>query len=165
MTKRAMILIGMGAGMVWAIVLVWVGVAHVNLPVFSLLPSLGFAFLGPGIVYALMIGWLAQARFRDEAIIDGAPPPPDSRSDLNVRVLQNTTEQLLLAVTLWPPAAYLFLGDGPGVVICLGLGFTIARIAFWIGYHISPPLRAFGFAATFYPTPIALIWALLARVL
>ncbi len=56
------------------------------------------------------------------------------------------------------------LGDGPGVVTCLGIGFAVARLAFWIGYHISPPLRAFGFAATFYPTIIALVWALIARL-
>ena len=49
--------------------------------------------------------------------------------------------------------------EGPGVILCLGLGFAVARLAFWGGYHLSPPLRAFGFAATFYPTLLVAIWA------
>ncbi len=75
--------------------------------------------------------------------------------------LQNTVEQLVLALALWPITGTVLAVDGPGVVVCLGVGFAIARVAFWIGYHLSPPLRAFGFAATFYPTLMAVGWAVL----
>jgi hypothetical protein len=139
-------------------------VTRVNLPIFSLVPSLAFAFLAPGLVLLLLIGRLAQRRFFDDTVIDGGPFAPGSGGEIDARVLQNTVEQLVLALALWPPIAYLSLGDGPGVVTCLGVGFALARVAFWIGYHVSPPLRAFGFAATFYPTIIALIWALIARL-
>ena len=42
----------------------------------------------------------------------------------------------------------------------LGVAFAVARLAFWAGYHMAPPLRAFGFAATFYPTVLVALWAL-----
>ncbi len=47
----------------------------------------------------------------------------------------------------------------------MGVGFGVARLAFWIGYHRSAPARAFGFAATFYPTVLATLWALVVRFL
>jgi hypothetical protein len=49
---------------------------------------------------------------------------------------------------------------GLGVPIVLGLGFAIARLCFWVGYHLSPPLRGFGFAASFYPTILAALLTL-----
>ena len=90
---------------------------------------------------------------------------PESRDEIDARVLQNTVEQLVLALCLWPPTAYLLAGDGPGVAVALGIGFCLARLAFWVGYHRAPSLRAFGFAATFYPTVMALAWAVLSLVL
>ncbi len=50
--KRKAILTGMAAGTLWGIALVWIGVTKVNLPIFSLMPTLAFAFLGPGLVLA-----------------------------------------------------------------------------------------------------------------
>jgi len=157
--RRGLILAGMGAGLAWGVGVIWLGVAAIELPVFSLLPSLAFAFLAPGLALAAMLGVLAARRFFDDTLIDGAPPAPGSPAEIDARVLQNTVEQLALALALWPPAAYLLTDDGPGVAVALGLGFALARLAFWAGYHLSPPLRAFGFAATFYPTLLAVLWA------
>jgi hypothetical protein len=159
MAKRGTIGIGMALGALWGVGLVWVGTVHVNIPIFSYTWTLAFAFLFPGLVLALMIGRLAQRRFFDDALIDGASFVPGSGADIDARVLQNTVEQLVLALALWPITGFVLAVDGPGVVACLGVGFAIARLAFWAGYHLSPPLRAFGFAATFYPTVIAVIWA------
>lgn len=159
MTRRA-IVAGMAGGALWAVALLWVGAAVIDLPVFALLPSLAFAFLGPGLVLAAMIGWLARRRFFDDALIDGADFAPGTGPWVDQRVLANTVEQTLLALCLWPPSAYLLIGDGPGVVVTLGVGFTVARLAFWIGYRRAPALRAFGFAATFYPTLGVVIFAL-----
>ncbi len=164
MTKRTSIAAGMAAGALWGAALIWVGTALIVLPVFSLLPALAFAFLGPGIVLALMIGRLAQRRFFDDATIDGEAFAAGSPGEIDMRVLQNTVEQLVLALCLWPPVAYLLGISGPGIAVALGCGFALARLAFWIGYHRAPPLRAFGFAATFYPSVMALIWALLQRI-
>jgi len=71
--------------------------------------------------------------------------------------LTNTVEQLALALCIWPLAGFLL---GAGTVLVLGLGFAIARVFFWVGYHLSPPLRGFGFAASFYPTIAAAGWML-----
>ena len=164
MTKRGRILAGMAAGAAWGVALVWIGVAYVNIPIFSYLWVLALSGLFPGVVLAVMIGRLAHRRFFDDSIIDGAPFAPGSGADIDARVLQNTVEQMVLALALWPVTGHILAVDGPGVVLMLGIGFAVARLAFWIGYHLSPPLRAFGFAATFYPTLIALVWGVIARL-
>jgi hypothetical protein len=161
MAKRLKILIGMAAGVLWGVALIWIGTVYANIPIFSYTWILALSFLFPGLVMALMIGRLAARRFFDDATIDGEPFAPNSAAETDARVLQNTVEQLVLALALWPVTGYVLAVDGPGVVICLGVGFAFARLCFWIGYHISPPLRAFGFAATFYPTVMAVIWAVL----
>lgn len=161
MIRRAKILAGMAAGVIWGVALIWVGTTKVNIPIFSFTWMLALAFLFPGLVMAAMIGRIAQRRFFDDAIIDGDPFTPHSAAEIDARVLQNTVEQIVLALALWPVAGHLLAVDGPGVVLTLGIGFAIARLLFWVGYHISPPLRAFGFAATFYPTIMVVIWAVL----
>ncbi len=159
MGKRRMILLGMAAAVAWGIATVWVGVTQVNLPVFSLLPALAFAFLPPGVVLLVMIARLAAVRFFDDGLIDGQAFAPGSAPWVDQRVLTNTVEQLVLALCVWPACGYLLLGDGPGVLVALGVAFALARVAFWIGYRAAPPLRAFGFAATFSATVAALLWA------
>lgn len=160
MNKRAGIAAGMIAGLIWSVALLWVAATYVNLPVFTLMPTIMTAFLAPGLVLMLMIARLAQRRFFDDTIIDGGPFAPGSSAEIDQRVLANTIEQLVLALCVWPAAAVLLLGDGPGVIMTLGFGFVVARLCFWGGYRRSPPLRAFGFAATFYPTILVAIWAL-----
>jgi hypothetical protein len=158
LNKRAKILVGMAAGALWAI-------AIVALP--SLIPSAYFlplnvalviGLLPGGLFLMLVIGRLAQQRFFDDTIIDGEPFAVGSSADIDQRVLTNTIEQLVLALALWPVAGLVL---GGATVLSLGGGFGVARLAFWIGYHKSPSLRAFGFAATFYPTIAAFIWSIM----
>ncbi|WP_245776360.1 MAPEG family protein [Thalassovita taeanensis] len=155
------IAIGMAAGLIWGIAVLWVGARLIEVPVFALIPTVMSAFMAPGVVMALMVGRLAQRRFFDDTIIDGAAFTPGSAAEIDQRVLANTAEQLVLALCIWPAAAVILQGDGPGVIIALGLGFAVARLLFWLGYHLSPPLRGFGFAASFYPTVLVAIWAVL----
>lgn len=155
MGRRPVILLGMGLGLVWGIGLLWVG-AGVFLP----LPPpmvLAMAAFPPGLVTILMVGRLAQRRFFDDATIDGAPFAPGSGGAIDQSVLTNTVEQLVLAAAIWPFAGYVL---GSGVVLALGLGLAVTRVLFWIGYHLSPPLRGFGFAGGFYPTVLAALWVL-----
>ncbi|MGR3759812.1 MAPEG family protein [Roseobacteraceae bacterium NS-SX3] len=156
MRRRAQILTGMGGGLIWAVALTglpqWMGLPYLPAPF-----ALPLAFIAPGLVLALIIGRLAQRRFFDDAIIDGEPFAPGSGAEIDQRVLTNTVEQLVLALALWPFAAVTL---GGAVAIALGLGFALMRLLFWLGYHLSPPLRGLGFAGTFYPTVVAALWSL-----
>ncbi|WP_424984506.1 MAPEG family protein [Microbulbifer sp. S227A] len=155
-----MIALGMVAGAVWALAVVW-GPQAPGLPFLPPPLALPAAFIAPGLVMIAMVGRLAQRRFLDDTIIDGEDFPPQGPARIDQRVLTNTTEQLVLALVTWP---FVALSLGGVVVVAMGLGFAVARLAFWGGYHLSPPLRAFGFAATFYPTVLAAVWSLVAWV-
>ena len=155
MDKRPMILAGMLAGFLWAVAVVW-GPQLAGLPFLPPPVALPGAFIVPGLVMLAMIGRLAQRRFFDDASIDGQDFAPDSAAWIDQRVLANTVEQLVLALVIWP---FVALSLGGAVVLVMGFGFALARLAFWIGYHISPPMRGFGFAATFYPTVVAAVWS------
>lgn len=155
MGTRTRVLIGMALGLVWSVGLV-VGVQLAGggfMPPMLAVPG---AMVAPGLVMLAMIARLAQWRFFDDALIDGAAPPPGSAAEIDQRVLTNTVEQIVLALAVWPFVAATL---GGRVVLYMGIGFALARLAFWIGYHLSPPLRAFGFAATFYPTVLAALWS------
>ncbi|MEQ9260399.1 MAG: MAPEG family protein [Roseovarius sp.] len=158
MEKRKRIAFGMAAGLVWALGLLAVGGLAVQLPVFTLMPTIMVGFFAPGLVMLAMVGRIAQRRFFDDEIIDGGPLGGAAETDQ--RVLRNTVEQLVLALAIWPAAAVMLGPQGPGVIVVLGAGFALARIAFWVGYHKAPSWRAFGFAATFYPTVLVALWAL-----
>ena len=146
----------MALGMVWALVLVGWGRGPGEA-----LASLALGLVPGGVVLAAMIGRLAQRRFFDPALIDGDPFPAGSAAGIDQRVLTNTAEQLVLALCLWPFAGWVL---GWGLVPVLGLSFAGARCLFWCGYHLSPPLRGLGFAASFYPSVVAGLWALVALV-
>ncbi len=68
-------------------------------------------------------------------------------------MLRNSVEQLVLNFALWP---FIGMTLGAGVILLLGASFGVTRLLSWFGYHVSPPMRAFGFAAGFYP-PISLL--------
>ncbi len=158
MTKRTKILFGMGSGLIWAFGMAMLARRfEAQLGAFDL-RTMALALVPGGLVLMAMIGRLAAARFFDDAIIDGEEYAPGSSSDINQRVLRNTVEQLLLAICLWPFVGHIM---GASYVIILGISFGITRLAFWIGYHLSPPLRAFGFAAGFYATIVAIFLSVL----
>lgn len=159
MSARAKMLIGGVLGALWAASVVWIGARVIELPIFALTPTLLVAFLGPGLVIALMVFWSAMRRFGTEALRDGEAPEKGTPADIDARVLNNTIEQAILALCLWPAIGFLAADDGPGLLVALNIAFPFARIAFWVGYRISPALRLFGFSATFYATIFALLWA------
>ena len=153
--KRTLILSGMVLGAAWALGLVLVPLS-LDLPSVSLALAIPLAFLPPGIVMALMIARLAARRFFDSDLIDGQAPMVGSGAEIDQRVLTNTVEQMLLALLVWPFAG---VSLGGVTMIALGVGMALARLLFWVGYHLSPPLRALGFAASFYPTLFVAFWA------
>lgn len=155
MPRRPTIVLGMAGGAAWALAVVWGGQNLVG----GFMPAnvaLLTAFFVPGLVMLAMVGRLAQRRFFDDSIIDGQAFAPGSPAWVDQRVLANTTEQVVLALAIWPFVATTL---GGFVVLVMGVAFGIARLLFWIGYHLSPPMRGFGFAATFYPTVLAAFWS------
>jgi len=159
--KRGKMLAGGIAGTIWAVAVVWLPGQGAQ-PFIPLNLALVYAFLPGGLFMALLIGRIATRRFADDAIIDGDPLPPGSAADIDQRVLTGTIEQMVLALLVWP---FVAMQLGSVTVIVMGLAIAVARLAFWIGYRVSPSLRIFGFAASFYPTVLAALWCLLKFVL
>ena len=156
MSKRSKIVLGMAGGALWGVLLVggpqWLGFGYI--PAQLALPG---AFVAPGVFLIAVIGFLAQRRFFDDAIVDGDAFAPGSAEEIAQRVQTNTVEQLVLALAIWP---FVAVSLGGAVVIALGLGFACMRVVFWAGYLVSPPLRGLGFAGTFYPTVLSGLWSL-----
>lgn len=147
---RRYVAAGMGAAFVWTVALIFLGWQW---PLkLDLIRAMMLALVPAGLVMAAMVARLAAGRFFDDHLIDGQPFTPGSAADVTQRCLTNSVEQTALAVCLRPAASGI---AGPGLVVALGIGFGVTRVAFWRGYARSPRLRAFGFAAGFYPTLMA----------
>ncbi|MEL6648490.1 MAG: MAPEG family protein [Pseudomonadota bacterium] len=159
MTDRQRVFWGMMVGLLWSLVLLIGAALFVAIPVFALLPTIMTAFLAPGLVLAMMLGRVAVQRFVEANSGQGLI---SEAGKVDRRVIQSTTEQLVLAAAIWPAAAVLLGPYGPGVIVGLGLGFALARLVYWVGCHRGPGLRALGFSATFTPTVLVAIWALVA---
>jgi len=163
MSKRAQAFLGIAVGAIWSVILLWVG-STLDIPPFSRILIEPYFLLAPGLILMVMIAVLVLQRLLSNTLIDGDPPVPGSGADINARVIRNTAEQIVLAVCLWPALSFLWLNDGLGLVMCLSVGFFLARIVYWVGYHYARPLRIFGFTATFLPTVFAVLWGLAVRL-
>ena len=99
------------------------------------------------------VGRLAGHRFFTPADIDGGGLSDGTpRAKLLQTLIQNTLEQVVLAVPAY--GAWLWLGPPGrhGLVIVFALYFAIGRLLFLAGYARGAPWRALGFTMTFYPT-------------
>ena len=150
-----------------AIAAIWTWVVFTRLPGLMTVPdgplieTVMRAFLLPGLVLAAMVMTVGLHRFiGNDAAEGGRFHGP--RAQINQRVLINSTEQTVLALAIWPGAALAIGEQGPAILTAMGLSFVLARLLFWAGYHIRAPLRALGFAATFYPTVAFGIWGVIA---
>ena len=80
----------------------------------------------------------------------------NSALDINTRFILNTFEQFILyfignaGLALYCPL------EEARTLIILTILFVLGRVLFWVGYHINPYVRAFGFGLTFYPTVVVL---------
>ena len=111
------------------------------------------------IVAWLAAGIAAVARGRFFSVDDiqgsgfGASSP---RIAVASAVLQNTLEQVVLAVIAHLVLASMLRGREMVVVPLLVVLFCAGRLAFWVGYRRGVGSRALGFALTFYPSVLAL---------
>lgn len=157
--RQRAVLAGMAAGLAWTGAVLLLGPVLLR-PAGAPLEVAAAALLLPALTLVAAVGRIAAARFLDAAIIDGQDAAPGSPTDLAQRVLRNTLEQCVLAALVWPALAVSLPPDRLGVIPALGFGFLVARIAFAAGYSRGAGARSFGFAATFYPTVAAALWAL-----
>lgn len=103
----------------------------------------------------------ARQRFFIQSEIDGGQPKSGSSSEIQARILNNTTEQLLVAFPILLFTA-LFSVPGNGIlIILLGIFFNMGRLLFWLGYHYMPTMRGFGFCLTCYPIVFLYLYAIL----
>ncbi|MBA3940051.1 MAG: hypothetical protein C0520_02445 [Sphingopyxis sp.] len=108
------------------------------------------------------IGRVATQRFLSAEDIGGSASPSESPAVRRSRaILQNTLEQVVLALPTHMALASLLPPDRMAVLAALVLLFVAGRIAFAIGYARGAAGRAFGFGLTAYPTAAALAGAAL----
>lgn len=113
---------------------------------------------------AATIGNVARLRFFSAEDIAGSDPRTATSDVMRANaVLQNTLEQVVLAVPVHVALAALVTSSMP-LVVALAAMFAIGRLLFWIGYAHGAKARAFGFALTFYPTIAGLIIVTIAAV-
>lgn len=107
---------------------------------------------------AAAVGNVARMRFFSVEDIGGRGI---ASADVNRgnAVLQNTLEQVVLAVPVHVALAVLLASSVPLIVALTAL-FTVGRLLFWTGYAKGAEGRALGFALTFYPTVAGLLIAL-----
>ncbi len=161
--KQRRILTGMAVAIAYSAVIMWFGATQLSVASGVADDRLRFVLgwlLLPGLCLLAGIARVAKVRFFDPAAIDGDTPAPGSSLDIDLRYIRNTLEQVVLASIGWTVLALALPSHHLGVIPMLALSFFFARGCFWIGYHRSGPARAFGFAATFYPTVATYLWTL-----
>ena len=100
---------------------------------------------------------ISTRRFFMADAISGDPSPA---LEIDRRYVQNTTEQVLLAIVAHLALVCIVDANSLRAVAILAMLFVIGRATFWLGYHRSGPARAFGFGTTFYPTVAAYLFIL-----
>ena len=163
--RRATLWAGIGAAAIWSVSLLWIAARYVQLPIFALMPTIMTAFLAPGLVLAVMLGWGSwrRAGAADHAAQFPGRDAPGMAAAVDRHVVQDTVYHLVLGLCIWPAAAVLLGATGPGVIVMLGIGLAVARVLYWLGCHFSTVLRVFGQVASLAPTALVAGWALVAR--
>ncbi|MDQ2780205.1 MAG: MAPEG family protein [Pseudomonadota bacterium] len=115
----------------------------------------------PAVILFFCIARLARHRYFTAEDIDGSGLTDGSRKARELQaILQNSLEQLALAVPVYLAFGLLAPGFAVSMIPMAAIMFFVGRVLFMIGYSRGAPSRAFGFALTFYPTVILLILTL-----
>ena len=113
---------------------------------------------------AATIGNVARLRFFSTEDIAGSGSGASTAEVAYAKaVLQNTLEQVVLAVPVHVALAILVRSSVP-LIVALAALFAIGRLLFCIGYAKGAEARAFGFALTFYSSVGGLIIAVCTAV-
>ena len=109
---------------------------------------------------AANIAMLARHRFFTPADIDGGGLSDGTPTAKVLQsVLQNTLEQVVLALSVHLVWAATMPWRWQAAIPAAAMLFFLGRALFWGGYARGAPARALGFALTFYPTVAMLVVA------
>ena len=153
--------VGVAKGMAFALVTVatgfiladwyWADTAEAWESTADRLRLLAAALVLPGLTLMFCIGRLAKHRFFTPEDIDGgALTPGTATARLLQALLQNTLEQLVIAIIAYFSAGMLLAPKMLPLVPAAALMFTLGRVLFFRGYRNGAAHRAYGFALTFY---------------
>lgn len=106
------------------------------------------------------VSYLANYRFFHRDTIGGGNETADPAFHNGRAYLQNTLEQTVLAVMAQLALVVRLPIDWLDVIPALVFWFVIARIVFRLTYAHGAAARSFGFAATYYPSTLALLGVL-----
>ena len=166
MRKQILIALGMASAAIFALVTVSIALRQPAIPIepdSAVLLAIRWLAV-PGLCLLAGIGTTANRRFLTAEAIDGDPPPANRAFEINLRYNRNTLEQAVLAAIAWLGLAIVLPDRATILIPALAGLFALGRAAFWIGYLVAPWARAFGFALTFYPTVVAIVWLALRLV-
>lgn len=114
----------------------------------------------PAVALTVAIGRLAAQRFFTPQDLDGsALTRGTDRANLLQALLQNTLEQVVLALPVYAASLALAPERLLAVAPVAAALFLVGRLLFFRGYSRGAHARAFGFALTFYPSVLLLIGA------
>ncbi|MDP3293551.1 MAG: MAPEG family protein [Nevskia sp.] len=119
---------------------------------------LALCLIPPATALTISIARLAKHRFFTPSDIDGSALTEGSdRARLLQALLQNTLEQVALAVPVYVAWAMLAPARMLGALVATSGLFLLARLLFYKRYRSGAAARSLGFALTFYPTVLLLI--------
>jgi uncharacterized membrane protein YecN with MAPEG domain len=126
------------------------------------LQLLALSALVPTATLAVSIARLAAHRFRTPQDFDGSGLTSGTdRAKLLQALLQNTLEQVVLALPVYAAWGMLAPARLLPVMCVAAVLFLFGRVLFFRGYAGGASSRALGFALTFYPTVVLLVSALI----
>ncbi|WP_211675072.1 MAPEG family protein [Moritella sp. 5] len=126
---------------------------------------LGLSVILPTLCLVASIGRLAKFRFFSPDDIDGSALTKGSENaSLLQSLLQNTVEQLVIAISVYTAWCFLMPVSWLSAIPLCSVLFALGRILFFKGYKSGAASRAFGFALTFYSTVVLLLVLIIYQV-
>lgn len=126
----------------------------------SRLKTAALSSLVPALTLFFCITRLAKHRFVTPEDVDGsAQALSTKKARILQSLLQNTLEQVGLALPVYVTVSVLAPSRLLALVPAAAAMFLVGRVLFFVGYARGAPSRAFGFALTFYPTVMLLLLA------
>ncbi|MBB4132957.1 hypothetical protein GGR62_003785 [Xanthomonas campestris] len=155
--KQRGVALGMASGLIASLLVVFL--ASRAFLGWDAVDRIAISLLLPATAMCVAIARMAKHRFFTPADIDGsALSVGTDRARTLESLLQNTTEQLALALPVYVAALLSTRPSIQAAAPACACAFLLGRLTFFASYSGGARARALGFALTFYPTVLLLIW-------